>query len=251
MPPRAVQPQPRSAAPGYAKRAWKLAEQTRPRIGKRFNTASVVDTAVELADESGLAGVSIRNLAQRLGLTPMAIYRHVDSRDELIVLMVDVVLGFPPEARLGSGSWPDALLRWGRSLYQRYEAHPWVLDAPIPGMPWTPNLVQWVDRILGDLEPAGLPIRERLDIALLIAGHVRHIANVRLQIRPLHPAESLSDLRAWLPHFVTPETFPFYARIFNTGVFGHPDGPDLDYGLERIIDGVRARSAALRTDMSG
>lgn len=241
MPPGARQPQPRAAVPRYAERAWKLADQAPHRGGKRVNIADVVEAAVELADQSGLAAVSIRNLAQRLGLTPMAVYRHVDSRDELIVLMVDAVLGQPPEATPGSRHWPDALLSWGTSLYQRYEAHPWALAAPTPGMPSTPHLVRWVDRLLGDLEPTGLPVRERLDIALLIAGHVRHIANVRLQVRPLDPAESLSDLRAWLPQFVTPDAFPFYARIFDAGAFGQPEGPGLEYGLERIIDGVRAR----------
>jgi AcrR family transcriptional regulator len=230
-------PDPAPEPPHYARQAWRTAAEPAP--GGRLNVTRVVEAAVALADADGLPGLSIRNLAQRLGVTPMAVYRHVESRDELLVLMVDAALGPPPR---GGGPWPEAVLRWGKALYERHEAHPWTLEAPIPGMPSTPRLVAWVDRLLGDLESAGLPLRERLDVALLIAGHVRHLANVRLQVRPMAPAESAADLAVWLPQFVTPEAFPFYARALVSGVGGDGDGPSLEYGLHRIIDGIRAVS---------
>ena len=235
-------PSPPPAVPHYARQAWKPAAPAEPVGGSRLSIATVVATAVEIADEAGLAAVSIRHLARRLGLTPMAVYRHVESRDELVVLMVDAILASPPAAR--TTPWPDALTAWGRALYLRYEAHPWALDAPIPGMPSTPHLVGWMDRLLGDLDPTGLPVLERLNIALLIAGHVRHIATVRLRAHLLQPAESSDSLAQWLPQFVTADAYPSYARIFEAGVLGPEGGPDLEYGLARIVDGVRARCAA-------
>jgi AcrR family transcriptional regulator len=244
MPPSARQPQPQLAVPHYARQAWKQAVSVPQPGGGRLNIATVVVTAVELADEAGLAALSIRHLAQRLGVTPMAVYRHVESRDELIILMVDAILASPPVTDHGSASWPDALTSWGRSLYARYEAHPWALDAPTPGMPSTPNLVRWMDTLLGDLEPTGLTILERLNIALLIAGHVRHIATVRLRTHLVDPAESAETLAQWLPRFVTADAFPFYARIFDAGTLGPDTAPDIEYGLARIIDGIRARCAA-------
>ena len=240
MPASARQQPPEPTVPHYARQAWKQAAPA----GKRLTVAAVVATAIEVADDDSLAALSIRHLAQRLNLTPMAVYRHVESREELIMLMVDAMLGSPPAADPGTASWPDALTDWGRSLYARYEAHPWALDAPTLGMPSTPNLVRWMDRLLGDLEPTDLPILERLNIALLIAGHVRHIATVRLRTHLIDPAESPDALAQWLPQFVTADAFPFYARVFEAATLGPTTGPDIEYGLARIIDGVRARCDA-------
>ena len=236
----ARQPPSGPPAPHYARQAWKPA--TPAPGGKRLTIATVVATAVEIADEAGLPALSIRHLAQRLRLTPMAVYRHVESRDELILLMVDAMLGPPPAASPGPAAWPAALTGWGRALYARYEAHPWALDAPTPGMPSTPNLVGWLDRLLGDLEPTGLPLRERLNIALLIAGHVRHIATVRLRTHLVDPAESPDAVARWLPQFVAADAFPFYSRVFDAAL-EEGGQPDIEYGLARIIDGVRARCA--------
>jgi AcrR family transcriptional regulator len=244
MPASARQPPSQPAVPHYARQAWKQAVSAPHPGGKRLNIATVVATAIEVADEAGLAALSIRHLAQRLSLTPMAVYRHVESREELIMLMLDAMLASPPVADHTPASWPDALTGWGRSLYARYEAHPWALDAPTLGMPSTPNLVRWMDTLLGDMEPTGLPILERLNVALLIAGHVRHIATVQLRTHLVDPPESADTLAQWLPQFVTADAFPFYARIFDAGTLGPTSGPDIEYGLARIIDGVRARCAA-------
>jgi len=250
MPGPARQPPAAPVVPHYARQAWKQADQAPHPKGKRLNIATVVAGAVAVADEGGLAALSIRHLAQQLGLTPMAVYRHVESRDELIVLMVDAMLDAPPAAGLGPVSWPDALTHWGRTLYARYQAHPWALDAPTPGLPSTPNLARWMDRLLGDLEPTGLPTLERLDIALLIAGHVRHIATVRLRTHMIAPAEDPDTLSRWLPSFITAEAFPFYARIFHAGTLDLGTGPDIEYGLARIVDGVRARCATANPEPS-
>src|SRR5262249_26576635 len=69
----------------------------------------VVEAAIELAEEGGIAAVSMRSVAQRLGVTAMALYRHVASKDELLVLMRDVALGDPPALELVEGGWRGAL----------------------------------------------------------------------------------------------------------------------------------------------
>ncbi len=235
------------AVPHYAQQAWKLADPSPQSSRKRLTIGSVVDAAIALADAGGLAALSIRSLAHRLGLTPMAVYRHVESREELVVLMVDVALGQPPAAATSAASWPEALDRWGRALYLCYVEHPWALDAPTPRLPTTPNLAHWVDRLLGDLEPTGLPILDRMNIALLVAGHVRHIASVRLPTQPpdaVNADDAPAVLQDWLPRFITADQFPFYAKVFAEGTFAqHTErvpGPEVEYGLARIVDGVRA-----------
>ena len=93
-----------------------------------LNRDRVLRAAVTLADEVGIAGVSMRRLAQQLGVVPMALYKHVTDKDELLDGMVDVVIGeFDP---------PDPALDWKDGVRQRVLAarravlrHPWARQA--------------------------------------------------------------------------------------------------------------------------
>src|SRR3954469_17998015 len=84
----------------------------------------VLKAAVELADEAGFDGVSMRRLAQQLGVVPMALYKHVTDKDELLDGMVDVVIGefTPPDPGLG---WKDAVRQRLLSARQAVLRHPW------------------------------------------------------------------------------------------------------------------------------
>ena len=64
--------------------------QTRRR--ERLNRERVLQAAVALADESGIGAVSMRRLAQELGVVPMALYKHVADKEELLNGMVDTVI---------------------------------------------------------------------------------------------------------------------------------------------------------------
>ena len=70
--------------------------------------AAVLAAAVALADRDGLDAVSMRNLAQELGVVPMALYKHVANKDELLDGMADAIVAEidPPRADLG---WKQAL----------------------------------------------------------------------------------------------------------------------------------------------
>src|SRR5947209_18603646 len=82
-----------------------------PEQGRRravLNRERVLRAAVTLADEAGIDAVSMRNLAQELGVVPMALYKHVANKDELIDGMVDVVVGEidPP---VPGGDWESGV----------------------------------------------------------------------------------------------------------------------------------------------
>jgi AcrR family transcriptional regulator len=64
-------------------------QKTQPR--KPLSRALVLQAAIALADEAGLEAFSMRALAQMLGVVPMALYKHVANKEELLDGMVDVV----------------------------------------------------------------------------------------------------------------------------------------------------------------
>lgn len=97
-----------------------------------LSRAAIVDSAIELADQDGVAALTMRNLAGRLGYKVMALYNHVDNKDQLLCLMVDAVAAEVDEAsadvdaiaavRAMAMSTRAALVRhpWAAELWQRY-----------------------------------------------------------------------------------------------------------------------------------
>src|ERR1035437_2515532 len=84
----------------------------------------------------------------------------------------------PPPDRDPRQSWQAGLRRWAAGLFELYLAHPWLLDAPVPGMPVTPHHAMWVEHALAITRQVGLTTSQRLEAALLIDGHLRIIATL-------------------------------------------------------------------------
>src|ERR1700677_2294165 len=82
--------------PPYIDLAWHGDHRSRPGPRRSLDVRAIATTGVSLADEGGLGGVSMRSVGARLGMTSMALYRYVHSKDELVALMIDEALG-PPD----------------------------------------------------------------------------------------------------------------------------------------------------------
>ncbi len=92
---------------------------------QRLNRDRIVSAAIEIMDESGLASLSMDRLGRKLGVTDMALYKHVPSKDELLSLMLDaLVSGLPP---MPAGSAEETLRAFGWGLWTVCRAHPHVL----------------------------------------------------------------------------------------------------------------------------
>ena len=212
--------------------------------GKGLDIGKIVRAGVALADDEGLEGVSVRKLAQRLGVSTMAAYRHISSRDEVIAAMVDVAFGPPPVLSDPSEDWAGGLRRWALAVRARYDAHPWLLDAPVHGMPTGPHRLRWMEVVLRVLAGAGLDLQERLNAALLIDGHVRTVAALKRSL-----ATAVHDTRRgasanWLLTRLEADGLATMAQVLKAGALDDGQGYELDYGLDRIIAGIEADSTS-------
>ena len=100
-------------------------------MARGLNVDRVVAAAIELADEDGLAAVSMARVAERLGFTTMSLYRHVASKEELVWRMLDIALGPAPE--FATPDWRTGLERWAHEFRAVLLRHPWGIDIPITG----------------------------------------------------------------------------------------------------------------------
>src|SRR5207248_6873936 len=89
----------------------------------------LVRAAIALADADGRAALSMRRLAAEVGVGPMALYRHVPDKDELLRLMADTAFGEEALPQSGPAGWRARLELGARVQWRAYRRHPWL--API------------------------------------------------------------------------------------------------------------------------
>ncbi|MGR7002046.1 TetR/AcrR family transcriptional regulator [Yinghuangia aomiensis] len=150
----------------------------KPARGPRptLDLARIARAGIAVADESGLAEVSMQRVAAELGVTKMALYRYVPGKAELVALMVDGAIGPYPASDRPVGDWRGQLHAWARGLLALFRRHPWALEATVGPRIMGPGELSWMERAVSALDGTGLTGAERMDAALLLSGHVRAIA---------------------------------------------------------------------------
>ncbi|WP_418361491.1 TetR/AcrR family transcriptional regulator [Streptomyces gilvosporeus] len=151
---------------------WSQAE--RPRRGRppAHSRAEITAEAVALADTEGLAAVTMRAVAARIGAGTMSLYSYVPNKETLLELMIDHVSGdhrLPPEP---SGDWRADLRGIAHEQRAIMRRHPW-LPAALPArQTFGPNTLAVVEYTLAALAPVGLDAPARLETFSLLTGFV-------------------------------------------------------------------------------
>jgi AcrR family transcriptional regulator len=204
----------------------------------------VVATGIELADADGLEGVSMAKVARQLGFTPMSLYRHVASKQELLLLMSDTTYGAPPPIAAADG-WRVGLERWAHAIFDVQVAHPWLLHVPISGPPTTPHMLAWFDAALEALADTPLEEGEKTSIVLLVNGVAFWQARIATDVAAtadesgVAPEAVLARQGAMLAELGSGGRFPALQRVIDAGLFDEEDDED-DFGfaLELALGGV-------------
>lgn len=137
--------------------------------GQRLSRARIVEAAIDIADREGVDAVSMRRLAQELGVVPMAMYKHIADKGELSAAMIDsVVSEYPaPSDQLG---WRDALLARIRGARQALGRHPWMRQAIEQSTSRTPTVLGHMDAVAGELRRGGFSY-DLVHYAMHALGH--------------------------------------------------------------------------------
>lgn len=229
---------------------WGRREQARRGPRASLSLDRIVGAAVEIADGEGLPAVSMARVAEKIGATPMSLYRHVTNKDELLQLMIDAAAARkgPPEPD-PDRDWRFNLDRWARGLADLYRTHRWSLQAPIgPLPPIGPGQLAWLDRGLACLG-AGLPPEMRIGVIMLLLTYIRgEVGFTQAVNRSMDrsPPAGTPTYGEMLRRLVTPDQLPALAELVFAGVFDEPDAGIsdtelaelLDFGLGRLLDGI-------------
>jgi TetR/AcrR family tetracycline transcriptional repressor len=222
---------------------------------------AIVARALEIGGSEGLEAVSLRRLASELGVTPMALYRHVRDKEDLINAMTEVVLegldltvGFQP-----SMSWTDRARRALMNFKEQMEARPLSLPLAIaysgegPAVFWRMN-----EDLLGILLGAGFPRRQAIVLirvlSNLVSGYLLLMRQGAPDVSKLSDAQELELLRRQveLAQLSLPrDQFPHIVESAKEVADVWLSDPDLwwrdtvdliVFGLERMLERSQARS---------
>ncbi len=221
----------------------------RPQRGSRgpasqWTRDDIAAAGVSLADAGGLEAVTMRSIAVSLGTAGASLYRIVDSRDHVLELMADRVIGEFDYAETPPGSGAAGMMRLaaqGRAIYAR---HPWLLATPTAEPVLGPSAMTYLDRALGTLADTTLTSRQRLETVGIVAGLVRVLALD--EAKPGHGRLSpvwQEALTSYLRAGANPDTHP---HLFQTLLVGERVTESAADRFEAVVGLVIA--ALLRTE---
>lgn len=227
--------------------AWGLTAPASRGPKRALTLDAVVDAGMAVAVADGVAGLSMSKVAERLGVSTMALYRYVPSKDDLVELMVDAALGRPPAAQPGE-TWRAGLLRWATGVRDAYRANPWALRVPISAPPLGPNNLRWLEDALTSLRGTPLDMQQKLSTVLLISGFVRSEEQLLHDIMDAAHTGRDANWVSQVALLISEHEFPQITAALASGAANDDDGIDneFDFGIERVLDGVAALIAAQR-----
>ena len=221
---------------------WGLRAGARRGRKPSLTVEDITAAAVRIADAEGLAGLSMARVAQELGNSTMALYRHVKSKDELLLLMSDAALPHPPE-QPAAGDWRAQLTDWARSVLGVFRQHAWYREIPISGPPVGPRNLEWFDRALGALAGTGLTEGDKVLVVTGLLPLVHGQARLSVDLSAGYAADPESFGRGYalaLSRMVDPVRYPALSQVIAAGVFG-PGGPGAEDSAEDSAgDGAEA-----------
>lgn len=233
-----------------------------PRPGRSGLTlAAIVAAATKLADEQGLAAVSMRQLAATLGVGTMSLYGYVPGREELVELMADGAwrgLYADLDEPSAQGSWRQGLRFVAERNWAVLTAHPWMTELSATRPVLGPHLSDKYEAELRVLDGIGLSDLEMDSVLALVTAHTESTARILNAQRSTVSQTGESDLQWWetmapvLQRLMPAGRYPVADRVgraageFHQAAAGAQHA--LHFGLDRIIDGVQALIDKTRAD---
>lgn len=143
---------------------------------QELNRERIVRAAIEIADAEGLAALSMRGVASRLGVAVMSPYRYVDGKDDLVLLMADAAYGEEICLADPAEGWRARMELGARILWTLHRRHPWLAQISSLTRPPPPSLLVHAEWALSALDGHGLDPTTMRNVHVVAYSYIRGIA---------------------------------------------------------------------------
>lgn len=227
---------------------WGTPERPRRGPKPRLSVEKIVEAATAIADTEGLAALSMRRVAERLGVTAMSLYTYVPGKAELLDLMLDRVCAETAKPDDVPGGWRARLELVARENWALYLRHPWLLHVATNRPVLGPNLIARYDYELRAVDGTGLTDIE-MDLVVTMAGDYVHGAVRSALAAAALPTDSgqtddewWAELSPLLERVYDPERYPLATRVGAAAGEEYQAAGDparaFEFGLARLLDGI-------------
>jgi AcrR family transcriptional regulator len=208
-----------------------------PQERARLSRDRVLRGAVEVADAGGIGSLTIRSLAQALGVRPMSVYYHVANKDEILDGIVDIVFG-EIELPAAGGDWRSEICRRAISARRVLRNHTWAIGLLESRTSPGPATLRHHDAVIGTLRAAGFSVEMTAHAYALIDSYTYGFAlqEAALPFAPETVAEVAEPIMEQFsageyPHLVEMAT-EYYLQP------GYDFGNEFELGLRVILDAL-------------
>lgn len=204
----------------------------------RLSLEDVTRAAITFADENGIAGLSMRKLAERLGVEAMSLYHHAANKGIILDAMVDQAFA---EIELPSGdlAWRAAMRYRAVSAREVLRRHPWALGLMESRRNPGPATLRHHDAVIGTLRLSGFGIAAAAHAFSLIDSYLYGFLLQELNL-PFQSEKDLGDMAGNMLEDMPADEFPHLTEMIVEHAMqpGYAYGDEFEIGLEVVLDGV-------------
>jgi AcrR family transcriptional regulator len=197
----------------------------------------VLRAAVSLADQGGIAALSMRKLGQALGVEAMSLYNHVAGKGDLLDGMIDVVfgeIGLPDD-----DGWKQAMRRRAISAREVLGRHRWAIGLMESRRSPGPATLRHHDAVLGCLREAGFSVGLTAHAYSLLDSYIYGFALQEASL-PFDTGEEAAQVAQDISAMMPGGEYPYLAEIAAVHVLqpGYQYGQEFETGLDLILDAL-------------
>jgi len=209
------------------------------KVRSQLSRDRVLSGAIAVADAGGIGALTIRTLAEEIGVKPMSVYHYVANKDEIIDSIVDIVYSEIDLPEPG-GDWRRQMRRQADSARQVLARHPWATALLQSRLHPGPATLRHHNAFIGTLRTAGFSVELTAHAFALIDSYVFGFA-LSENALPIHGPDSVADTAGtMMEQYFDPDAHPALLE-FTTEHIMRPDydfGAEFAYGLNVILDGL-------------
>ncbi|MCK7626073.1 TetR/AcrR family transcriptional regulator C-terminal domain-containing protein [Streptomyces sp. RS10V-4] len=228
---------------------WERLDRPAPAPRAALTPQKIATAAVRIADAEGIDAVTMRRLATELGVAPMAAYRYVSGKGDLLDLMTDAVyaeLTVPDELRY----WRDVLRANALCTREIMLRHPWLtqISSPQALRALTPHRMAAAERALASLDGLGLGADAMMAVVGTVSSYVHGAVTAECAQYLLmaqegwtRPDDVRDALAPQMRYLMSTGRYPTYERYLRTAT--RKDDPQwrFETGLDSVLEGIAAR----------
>jgi AcrR family transcriptional regulator len=203
-----------------------------------LNRELVLRTALRLADRGGIEALSMRKIAQELGVQAMSLYNHVENKDDIIDGIVDMVVSEIEVPDLDV-DWKTAMRRRSISAHTVLLRHPWSTMPLVARVNVGVAMLRYVDATLGCLREAGFSFRMADYAWNAIDSHIYGFTLQELNF-PFEQADYGKAAQQGLA-LIPADKYPYLNQLTHQVIDGDYNGiHNFEFGLELILNGLES-----------